>query len=635
METTAGEPIGPVTDSEVTALAADRPEPMLPVLQKRRPLEPLIVVLAVLPGILALEHSGTDSGSAVWALRALSDFESEQVSKFLFPGRDGRTASLSAQPPLATWLTSLAFFAAGPFRVHAPLIVPLLATAGVVWCIFRVLCELHGVPVGFWAALLLSIHSGTLLMAANATPTALSVFLILVCAGAWLRHVRERKGMVSARLLIAGLALGLTLLAGGPVVLAVLSLFLLHPVINRLLSRSQSRPPVTGRSRFLMRSGTALLVTMMTAFALGGWWLMSAASYDDNFWSRWFAGYDAATWSMSGAASGTSELNSGGPNRVLRMVLTIGPLLSLSLYGVFRVVLNRPSTGQDMSRKGDHRASQGFLLSWLMVALGYALLTPTGGQTFEARCTLADAFLLIPAVGLAAVGVEGILQREASLSEVLLLTATMIVPLPFLQYREPGRVAVATSAFWISGILAVGVVTAAWIILRWTGRREARRRLAIGLLLTLQVAAVALNGLLNLAPPTDDEQRLTALRRDIQSQLPKEQPTETESPDRIAGIVLMSDAPSPPQLEYAMRSIRPSAGWIEADHDNRALGEVIARYQLRDPILVIEWVSTRSRTALSDIPGRDVVAVGEPKYYRGRELRAFLLNPTGRRKTKR
>ena len=627
----AGKDVSAVTDSLAAELAADRPEPLLRVLERQRSLNSLVIVLAFLPGFLAMQRHGMDDNSAVWALRALSGFESRDVFDFIDPGQTGRSETLSSQPPLATWLTALAMAAFGPFRIQAPAIVPMLAAAGCVWWTFRLVCGVCGSRVGFWAAVLLSTHGSLLLISTNSSPSALSLLLVLVFFDAWQRHFKSRTAMVSLWLLIAGLAMGLCLLSGGPVVIAVVGVLLLQPAINRVLPGANSEMIRNRRTeRFLMRYGTALSVTLLTAFAVGGWWLMRAAGSNDEFWSDWLSGYDAATVALTGSSAGNAAEFSEAVDRAMRLCVVVGPILPLSIYGAFRALSShRSSDSAAKNNDGRHRM-RGFVLSWLVVGLIYHFLAPSWAWSQEPGRSLADVFLLIPAVSLAAEAIDSILQRELNFFGAILLTVMMLALLPFLDDWDRGRIPTLDFTWFawaLTGIAAVAVLAGGWMLLRWVGRHEFRRRVILGFLLCAQITAAFVSGFASLSPSAKDEQRLASLRSEVLAAL---RPEDAER-ITVSGIVLMTDAPYPARLEYAVRSIQPNTPWTEVPKKAGALGGIAARYDSGDSILVIEWISVRSRTTLVEIPGRELVAVGEPRFYRGRELRAFLLKPTAKK----
>ncbi len=329
-------------DNDIIALSADVAEPLLPVLEQSRGLRPLIVVLAVLPGFIALERHGMDDFSSVWALRALSCFQSGSLVDFIDPGESGRTAVLSSQPPLATWLTAAIMAIFGPTIMHVPLIVPLLATAGCVWWTFRLIREVAGPRKGFWAAVLVSTNGSLLLVATNTAPAALTLFLVLVVFDAWLRHFRQRRGDISIWLLIAGSALGLCLLSGGPVAFAVLAVLLLKPALERAFPVPQ---PAHGKfarpGRKPPRLSVALGVAILTAFAVGGWWLMRATAADAEVWFEWFQGYEAPTLAAVGGVPARAYDFPPVVSRAVRLCVVIGPILPLCIFGVFLLLMGR------------------------------------------------------------------------------------------------------------------------------------------------------------------------------------------------------------------------------------------------------------------------------------------------------
>jgi len=630
----AGKDFGVVDDADVISMSTDATEPLLPVLERSRALRPLIVVLAVLPGFIALERHGLDDFSSVWALRALSSYQSESVAGFVDPGASGRTAGLTAQPPLATWLTALVLAALGPTQMYAPLIVPLVATAGCVWWTFRLFGEVAGPRRGFWAAVLAASNGTLLLVATNTAPTALSLFLALFAFDAWVRHFRQRKGNISVWLLLAGTAIGLELLAGGPVAIAVVAVLVLKPALDRVFPAAIQKQLTYGRrARKSPRLTVALGVALLTAFAIGGWWIMRAAATDAAFWPAWLAGYESPTLAAAGTAPQPVEPFPPDVARAVRICVVIGPILPLCIYGLFLVLLRRSASkersagfstpvSRDFGKSlgtGQQESSESpaLLASWLIVAAAWHAIAPGWTAGYGTGRTLADAFLLIPAVGLAAYAVDAILQRRTTVWEVFLLTAAMFAVLPVLPSWELGRSPLTEPLLAIAvGLLAFSVLVG-WRLRHWIREREFRKRVALGGMMTAQLAAVIAGAAMALSTSPPDDARLVPVRTKLQSEAV------------VSQVLLITDAVPPARLEYTLRSLYTNARWrtIRVRNVAAEIGDVLSRTDARHDVLFVEWISVGRQTALGEIRGRKLVAVGTPRFYRGRELRTSLLKP--------
>jgi 4-amino-4-deoxy-L-arabinose transferase-like glycosyltransferase len=625
----AGKDFAAVDDADVISMSTDATVPLLPVLERSRALRPLIVVLAVLPGFVALERHGLDDFSSVWALRALSSFQSGTVGDLIDPGETGRTAALASQPPLATWLTALVLAVVGPINMHAPLIVPLLATAGCVWWTFRLFGEVAGPRRGFWAAVLAASNGTLLLLATNTAPTALALFLALAAFDAWMRHFRQRKGNISVWLLLSGTAVGLELLAGGPIAIAVFAVLILKPILDRVFPAAPPQQRRYGRhAGKAPRLAVALGVVLLTALAIGGWWIMQAAAADPAFWRDWLNGYEAPTLAVAGTATQAAQSFPPGVARAVRVCVVVGPILPLCIYGLFLLVLRRAASreratafpaGRESGKSGRQESSESpaLLVSWLIVAAGYHALEPGWEAGLGTGRTLADSFLVIPAIGLAAYAVDAILQRQTTVWEVFLLTAAMFAVLPVLPSWERGLsplteplVAIAVGLFALSALIG-------WRLRHWIREREFRKRVALGAMMTAQLAATITGSAMGLSSSLPDDARLDPVRAKLQSEAV------------VTQIVLITDAVPPARLEYMLRSVYPNARWhtVGVRTVTAEVGDVLAGTDARHDVLFVEWTSVARQTALAEIRGRKLVAVGTPRFYRGRELRASLLKP--------
>jgi hypothetical protein len=516
----------------------------------------------------------------------------------------------------------------GPTLLHAPLIVPLIATAGCVWWTFRLFRVMAGPRKAFWAAVLASTNGTLLLLATNTAPTALTLFLVLVVFDAWIRHFRQRKGKISVWLLLSGTALGLCLLAGGPVVFPVLAVLALKPALDAAYPVPQPKHGKYARNgRKAPRLAIALAVAALTAFAIGGWWIMREAATDPGFWPEWSTGYESPTLAAAGAAEAGAIAFSPAVARAVRVCVVLGPILPLCIYGLF-LVLSRRTTTSDRSAdtvgreppKGDQPAGSGspaLLLTWLIVAVVYHIISPGWLAGHGTGRTLPEAFLLIPAVGLAAYAVDAILQRQTTVREVFLLTAAMFAVLPVLPNWELG-ISPLTEPVLAAGLGLLGLtLLIGWRLRSWVREREFRKRVALGVLMTGQLAAALTGCLLSLASLPRDDSRLMTLRANLPAD------------ESVSEILLITDAVPPARLEYMLRSANPNARWRTVGVRNVAseVGEVLARTGPLHDVLFVEWLSVGKQTALTDVRGRKLVAVGTPRFYRGRELRVSLLKP--------
>src|SRR4051812_29885974 len=207
---------------------------------------PLVVVVAVLPGLYALNSWDLTPPGPWWGLRGMAVRDGWIVDQVpaaaaIAPGLEARAfRTMAFQPPLYAWLEAIGLALSTdrdpratvlPSYVGGALVVVLVYLHGRLW---------RGPGVGLFAALLVGFNRNLLVQMQQATPTTLGLagtLAVLLCYGGHLRVASESSsssarpwdwgGSVSWTIL-GGIALGLTLMAVGPFGLVSVPVVLLH-----------------------------------------------------------------------------------------------------------------------------------------------------------------------------------------------------------------------------------------------------------------------------------------------------------------------------------------------------------------------------------------------------------------------
>lgn len=616
-----------IDDAALERLAADPAEPLLPVLNRTRVFWPLLGVLAILPCLIALERRGLDDAGALWALESLSAFDG-------IPSVTGM-ASLSSHSPLFVWLSGFVFelsqFVSAMFL---PLVVSLVSTIGCLWWGYRLFASVNAPRRGFWMVVLLAMQGGMIVLATSGSPTPLAMFLVLLSLDAWQHHLLQTDAAVSLWLLLCGAALGGCLLAGGPVVLVVLAVIVLQALLRRPPAKSERQ-----RRRELVRGISSAGVALLTGFAVSGWWLMQAATTGGlDFGSSWLSGYDVVVHRvLHGQTRGWSSLTL--PEGFDRLTMIIGPILPLSLYGGWqaarRFVPSKPDASQphEQARNGQHtdqnrdhvdqdgplRPASLLLLLLAGVAVVYVVLSPERSPVRPAYRTLPETFLIVAAVACAASAVEDILQRRASVLMTLMLTgmvAVLVVAFPRWHSEDVRHYQLQS---WPA---IVGMVVAAfgiWALRRWSRERETRRKVVLLGLLVAQLALVLSAGVVSVPTQAVDEQQLNRFRRELLKQRP------------VHTVVFVSEQRPSPRLDYTLRSLFPDARWKHVSRwralESGESGDPGLAPSPTARILVVVWSRPRQQEISTEMQQWDVGSAATPRFYRGGELRGFLLQP--------
>jgi len=442
---------------------------------------PLVVLVAVLPGLAALNSWDLTPPGPLWGLRALAVLDGltvDQVpgaSAIKPPGESAALREVSFQPPLYAWMAALGMTLSTD---HDPLACVLPSyVAGVVAV---VLVYLHGRiwrggGMGLAAALLLGFNPTLLLRMQEATPTTLAVagaVGALLCYG-WHQRVETESvrswpwaGTVFWAV-AGGLSLGLSLLSQEGFGLIVIPIVLLHQVYlqagstGRLFSRPLGKAWRLdwGQRMALWEGLIALLIALLVALP---WHLRMLQIYG---WQA-LAGLDVRPWGSNG-----EEVS------LLSRLLELAPItLPLGIFGAVRVarlaVIDENDTAET---KGG---------SLWVIWLAVAALTPAFWPGGPRECI--DLFLLFPLCLLAAVVVADLINRRVAVRGLILLAP-----------------ATAMSVAWWASADLRGAVDGLW-----HGRTDAATALGLHLALDLVLASFWLTGRLDRwARRRDDRQR--------------------------------------------------------------------------------------------------------------------------------
>lgn len=448
---------------------------------------PLVVIVAVLPGLYALNSWDLTPPGPWWGLRALAVldgrfWDQSGAASEVGPAQESLAfRTVASQPPLYAWLGA-AGFALSPDRNPLAGVLPsYVAGVAVV-----VLVYLHGrlwrgPGVGLVAAVLTGFNRNLLLQMQQASPTTLAlagVLGALLCYGNYLRSASgSGRGGPAAWAALGGLSLGVSLMAVGFFGLVAVPVLALHQVYLRsgVPSAVGDRPGRASRRWWWPWPGVggpfggggggaaALALGCAVALAVAAPWYV---------WMVRRHGLGVLASMLSPLVAGPAVR----PGLPARLVLLAPATLALGLYAAVR------AGRLALTDETEDRAVVGGVLwaLWLAVAALVPSFLPRGPWV------LGDLFLLVPLNLLAAQAVSDLAARR--------------LPVRVLNWLAP---ATAVAVAWC---VSANLRTAVGDVLH--GRADSATALGVHLALDLFVVAVWLTRRIDLwARRRDDRQR--------------------------------------------------------------------------------------------------------------------------------
>ena len=274
-----------VDDSRLMELSADPPERLLPVLDRASAMAPLVVLLAVLPGLTALVVVTPDT-TRVSDVSGLSD---DVSSRILSPW--GRW--VATQP----WRD---LFALDQLPVAwLPVVPGYLATVvlvGLVWCVG---CVVFRSRNGLLAAVLACCHTPVVMLGRSFEPLAVSAVVAGVTIISLVSHLQRSHRIVSIALAVSAVGLATTSLLSASLMVPVMVMLVVAVLSNPTgelglwgTGSSVSRTRVGGRWRGPV---AGVMVFSVATTAVVGWsWLVGRDPLVSWLWSdvgRGFTGW--------------------------------------------------------------------------------------------------------------------------------------------------------------------------------------------------------------------------------------------------------------------------------------------------------------------------------------------------------
>jgi hypothetical protein len=441
---------------------------------------PLVVLVAVLPGLFALRHWDLNPPGPWWGLRGLAVLDGavlDQVPAATELGREAEAEafrSVALQPPLYAWLEAVGLWLS-PSRSPLGAILPsYLAGALVVVLVYHHGRLWGGPGLGLVAAVLTGFSRDLLAQMQQPSPATLGLAGTLMALWGYGQYLRSGVGWDRrwAWVAVSGLGLGLSLMAVRMLALAVIPVVLLHQA-----AIGPDPIPAARRTwRSVLRSRSGLLVGGLT-LALG---LALAAPWYGLMLSRYGHLFLEALWEPP-------DLFRPLPGGWVMAGVVMAPAtLVLALYGAVRAIHHALTAEPE-----DSRATGGTL--WVFW-LGVAALAPAVVPGRPGPALL--MFLLVPLHLLAARAILELARREAPVRDLIILAPATVVAVTWwasshlrqaladlMALRHPDSASALGLHLGLDLLLVLGLMS--WFLVRWGRDRDNRQRLVLGGFLTV------------------------------------------------------------------------------------------------------------------------------------------------------
>jgi hypothetical protein len=620
------------------ALAAPAAQPLFRPAPRSAMVFPLVVLVAVLPGLMALNAWDLTPPGPLWGLRGLAVLDGMVLDQIpaaagIKPLQESAAyRAVAYQPPLYAWLEA-ALFGLSADRDPLASVLPSYVAGGLA----VILVYLHGrlwrgAGLGLTAAVLVGFNQNLLLRMQEATPNTLAFCGVLAVLLAYGWH--ERVITESTRpwpwagpvvwAIVGGLALGLALLALGGSALIAIPIILLHRYYLRAAFPPSSRGARPRRWWLTWRDSLGWVNGLLAlAIALGvalPWFVLMVHAH----------GWEALT----ALAVPPEQLLVDRQSALLARLIELAPVtLPLGLFGAVRAI--RLALVDESNTRETVGGS--FWVVWLAVAALAPAAWPTGPHIAF------DLVLLVPLSLLAAQTIVDLVNRQVPVRTLIWLapaTAMSVAWWASANLRDAfddvihGRAHAATA---LGLHLALDlVVVSVWLVRaldRWARRRDDRQRWVLATFLLVVLAVTAVDGVREVVFRHGMDRDLLALRTMILRRN-RDNPFQvvavvspTSSTPASPGAAPVNEGPSPGgRLRFILRTALPH-------RPQRDLDDIAELFSLPDSqrLIILAGRQQRlsypaqSRLGLEAIhPGRsgilDAYATARTRPLRGRAV---------------
>ena len=598
-----------VNDVQLMELVREPAKELLPSSRRPSVVQPLLVLLAFVPGLFGFWNRSLDEATCRQGLLAFEVTTGERPIDWVVTASRGTA-------PLPTLLTALGLKVELLSPESRLLLVSYLSSVFLLLCLGSLAKKIGGSRFALLTVCLACGHREFLTLSESLPPVALSLALAVLSFRALLVHQTTDNSLMSGSLMTSGLALGACCLAGTQLAVTSWCVLLVVSVLSAITNKESSPRWTLGRairhrlSDLMAALFSLLVVTVMAVSVVAGW--QSAFTEGLNLRSLG----ESTAWFRQAAPVGSQS------RATFEAVLpTFGAWLGFALLGAVQVARGRMKFLDGAGTRG-----MWFWAGWSAVATISMWITWPAAQADRMSSLACVGFFLLPMLLLAASGLEAVLRREFSLGWVVaatLVTIGVVFAPTWMNWRPPSL----TGSWFVAMTLLGGlVIGGGWRVLRRASNSESLSRIALFSCVTILVLLDVSEGILSRPPLADDERELLAFRRQLM----------TETPPKECWLLTVESAPV--RLQFLLRSLwhdvalREASDWetlvdtsriVPATNPTMSKSNVTPIDTSKTHAIVVTWGSPKLPASELKRRGQSLSQSTTPHYLQGRPLKAY------------
>lgn len=603
-----------VNDSRLLELAREPAIELFPAARRDSMAQPLILILAFMPGLMVFWNQSLDEAACRQGLLALDVIVSERpLGWFATANQKLPSDGQGLAFPLTTLLTALGL----QVKILTPMsrlhLVSYLCSAVLLLSLSGLAKKVGGCRFALAVVCLACGHREFLTLSESLPPVTLPLAFAVLAFWAMLVHRSRDEAWMTWPLVGSGVALAACWLSGGALALASWSVLMLASVTSIIQKRERTKKGSWSHTlqqhvaKASMISVNVVVMTLVAVSIVAGWETVFSVKtglsiiLDDSWWT-------GTIW--------PNELRAIDAAQAL--IQMNGPWLGFMILGVTRLTRGRTSKRDRLAGE-----TRGLFVCWSVVSATCWLASWPVHRGDWTHSVNWEGFLLLPVLTLAAFGLEGVLRREYNLGSVLMVTlgTFAIVFMPDLTSRFPNPL----SGSWIASsvLVVVLLVSSGWFAAGKVVASDCRNRLVLSTCVAALLLTDASIGAFSRPRLADDERELLAFRQKL---LKEGQPNE---------CWLITDEAAPVRLRFLLRSLwlgvplREAHDWesvlamgsrksVGQTHDNSLVG---TDHRTRN--LIVTWGSSKYPTDDLRRRGQVLTQTTGAHYFQARLLKSY------------